>query len=83
MGKHERTLAAIFAHPTRGNLRWADIESLLKACGASIQEGRGSRVQIRLCGVRATFHRPHPRPETGKDTVDSVREFLKRAGIGP
>jgi hypothetical protein len=58
--KHRKTLQAIFASPTQANIPWADIESLLAACGAEITEGRGSRVRIALNGVRAVFHRPSP-----------------------
>ena len=61
--KHRKTLRAIFENPIRSNIPWADIESLLIACGAKISEGRGSRVRIVLNDVRAVFHRPHPRKE--------------------
>ena len=64
--KHRRTLEAIFAEPVRANVNWLDIEAMLKAYGAEISEGKGSRVRIALHGVRAVFHRPHPRKETDK-----------------
>lgn len=64
-------------------LRAADIESLLVACGAEISEGRGSRVRIALHGVRAVFHRPHPRKETDKGAVVAMRRFLTEAGVEP
>ncbi|HXW22177.1 MAG TPA: type II toxin-antitoxin system HicA family toxin [Rhodomicrobium sp.] len=81
--KHWRTLEAIYARPVPADLRWADIESLLIALGAERSEGRGSRVRFLLKGVEAVFHRPHPKPETNKGAVASVREFLKMAGIEP
>jgi hypothetical protein len=81
--KHHRTLKAIFAEPVRANVKWADIEALLEACGAEISEGRGSRVRIALGGVRAVFHRPHPRKETDKGALRSMRRFLSEAGITP
>jgi hypothetical protein len=56
---------------------------MLKACGAEITEGRGSRVRIALKGVRATFHRPHPQKETDKGALRSMRRFLIEAGIEP
>jgi hypothetical protein len=59
------------------------IESLLVACGASISEGRGSRVRIALNGVRAVFHRPHPHKETDKGAIVSMRRFLIEAGVEP
>jgi hypothetical protein len=83
MGKHQRTLEAVFARPARSNILWTDIEALLHAYGAEITEGRGSRVRIALRGVRAVFHRPHPRKETDKGSVESMRRFLTEAGIQP
>ncbi|MER2250748.1 type II toxin-antitoxin system HicA family toxin [Methylorubrum podarium] len=59
------------------------MEALMTACGASIEEGRGSRVRIALNGVRAVFHRPHPKKETDKGAVKSVRRFLSEAGLRP
>ena len=79
--KHRRTLQAIFENPVRANILWANIENLLIACGAEISEGRGSRVRIALNEVRAVFHRPHPRKETDKGAVMSMRRFLIEAGV--
>ena len=83
MAKHERTLAAIFAKPDRANIHWSDIEGLFAHHGAEITEGAGSRVRVALNGVRAVFHRPHPRKEAGKAAVKSVRRFLTEAGVTP
>jgi len=81
--KHRKTLRDIFENPIRANISWIDIENLLVACGAEIREGRGSRVRIALNGVRAVFHRPHPRKETNKGAVISMRRFLIEAGVEP
>ena len=80
---HADTLAAIFAQPVRANINWSDIESMLENFGATITEGRGSRVRIALNGVRAVFHRPHPQKETDKGAVKSMRRFLTEAGVQP
>ncbi len=80
--KHRNALKAIFADPVRSNIPWADIETMLAAAGADISEGRGSRVRISLNGVDAVFHRPHPRKETDKGSVKSLRRFLSEAGVG-
>lgn len=79
--KQRRTLEAIFAQPTPADLRWRDIESLLRALGAEIEEAEGSRIAVLLNGVPAVFHRPHPRPEAGRATVRAVRRFLELAGV--
>ena len=80
---HQATLGAIFSHPTRANIRWSAIESLIRALGGEISQREGSRVAARLNGVIAVFHRPHPRPETKKGAVEAVRQFLQNAGVKP
>jgi hypothetical protein len=79
--KHERTLRAIFEQ--KASIRWSDIESMLESYGAEVSEGNGSRVRIALNGVRAVFHRPHPKKETDRGAVASMRRFLVEAGINP
>jgi hypothetical protein len=81
--RHQKTLQYIFDNPVRADVLWSDIEKLLSALGAELSEGRGSRVRIHLNGVRATFHRPHPEPETDKGALKSMRRFLESAGIHP
>jgi len=56
---------------------------MLRAVGARMSEGQGSRIRIALNGVRAVFHRPHPRKETDKGALVSMRRFLTEAGIRP
>ena len=83
MGKHQKTLEAIFDTPVRSSIVWSDIEKMLIALGAEVSQGRGSRVRIALKGVRAVFHRPHPQKETDKGAVVSMRRFLMEANITP
>ena len=79
--KQRQTLERIFEKPESSDMLWNDIESLFKALGADISEGRGSRVRVALKGVRAVFHRPHPQRVTSKSTVRSVRRFLLETGV--
>lgn len=79
--KHRETLAAVFAEPISGSIAWRDIEAMLKAMGAEVIEGQGSRIRISLGGTRAVFHRPHPRNETDKGALRSLRRFLLQAGV--
>ena len=81
--KHQRTLEAIYAEPTRASLAWQDIESLFLALGGELSEGSGSRLRVALHGVRAVFHRPHPAKEASKAMVRSIRRFLSEAGVEP
>lgn len=81
--KHRKTLEGIFDIPVRSNIQWKDIEKMLIALGAEMSEGSGSRVRIALNEVRAVFHRPHPRKETDKGAVVSMRRFLISANVTP
>ena len=81
--KHRKTLAAIFTDPVPARIRWRDVETLFRALGGEVMEGRGSRVTIFLGDAKATFHRPHPQPETDKGAVRAVRRFLLQAGVRP
>lgn len=81
--KHRKTLRAVFEDPVRSDVAWTDVEGLFGALGAEVNEGRGSRVRVYLNDVRAVFHRPHPRKETGKGALRSVRRFLAEAGFEP
>ena len=81
--KHRRKLEAIFEDPARSNIARRDIDALLEASGAEINEGAGSRVRIVLNGIRAVFHRPHPHQETDRGAVRSMRRFLTEAGVTP
>lgn len=81
--KHKKTLEAIFKQPVQSNVVWKECEKLLEALGAEIVEGNGSRVRIRLNGVKAVFHRPHPQKETDKGALVSLRKFLENSGVKP
>ena len=84
MNKAQRdALNSIFLRPTRAGIRWAAVESLIRALGGEVTERAGSRVTAKLNGVTAVFHRPHPQPETKKGAVDALRQFLINAGVKP
>ena len=79
--KQRKTLKAVFAEPTSGNVYWADIESLLLAAGCRLIEGRGSRVRFEKDGDVETFHRPHPAKEAKRYQVRDARAYLIRLGV--
>jgi len=81
--KQRKTLELIFTDPIPANINWQDIESLFTALGATVVEGKGSRVRVLLNDRVASFHRPHPQKETDKGAVKYVRQFLLNAGIEP
>ena len=79
--QQRRTLARVLAEPAPADLRWRDIDTLLRALGADISKGSGSRVRVALGGVRAVFHRPHPGPNAKRSLVRAVRDFLIAAAV--
>jgi HicA toxin of bacterial toxin-antitoxin, len=79
--KQEKVLKDIFKEPIKSDVLWKDIEKVLIALGAEISEGKGSRIRLYLNGVRAVFHRPHPKKQTDKGALKSMRRFLTEAGV--
>lgn len=81
--KHRATLELVFARPVSGNVKWSGIEALFRELGAQIEEAEGSRVTVELFGVVRVFHRPHPRSDTDKGAVASIRKWLEDNGVMP
>lgn len=81
--KHSKTLAAIFARPTQGSIRFCDVEALVKALGGDVREGRGSRVVLQIGDTVKHAHRPHPAKEAKKYQVEENRAWLQEQGIKP
>lgn len=79
--KNRKILDTAFHTPLLANIVWRDIENMFETLGAIIEEAEGSRIVIELNEIIAVFHRPHPRKETDKRAVKSVRRFLIEAGI--
>lgn len=77
--KHQRTLARIRANPKPGNLKFRDLEALLKALGfKKINTANGCKF---LNGdFKISMHPPHPRPDDDKGCLTTVslviEEFL-------
>lgn len=86
--RHRRTLAALFAQPTRANLIYDEVVAMLRALGAEVDDRRaGSRVRVTLptaAGPQRTgLHRPHPHKELLQYQVRDLRAFLAACGITP
>jgi len=81
--KQRKTLELLFANPIPADIAWADIESLFRALGAEIRDGAGSRVRVKLNGVPASFHVPHPRRRAAQGRIRAIRAFLEDAGVRP
>ncbi len=81
--KHRQALADLFARPTRPDVKWSRVEALVLALGGAVEERAGSRVVLKLNGVRAVVHSPHPAPEMTRPSVRAVADFLTAAGVRP
>ena len=81
--KHQKTLKKIFETPTRSDIKWSEVQSLLSACNADITEGKGSRLRVALNDRFLNLHKPHPQKEMKKYAVELVRDFLINAGVKP
>ena len=79
--KQQKVLDSFFENPIRADVEWKDIENLHIALDATLSEGKGSRVRIYLNGIRAVFHRPHPKKETDRGALKSMRRFLIESGV--
>lgn len=81
--KQRKTLELLFTNPTPAGVAWADIESLFRALGAEMREGASSRVRVKLNGMPASFHVPHPRRRAAQGRIRAIRAFLEDAGVRP
>lgn len=81
--KQRKTLNMIFIKPEPSNITWRQVENLLLALEAYIENGAGSRVLVRLNSRKGRFHRPHPGKEIAKPAVEDLRSFLISAEITP
>ena len=81
--KQQKTLKKIFETPTRSDIKWSEVQSLLSACKAEITEGKGSRLRVVMNNRFLNLHKPHPQKEMKKYAVELVRDFLINAGVKP
>ncbi|RPI86644.1 MAG: type II toxin-antitoxin system HicA family toxin [Chloroflexi bacterium] len=79
--KHRAIYEAIFAKPNRLDIRWDDWITLLIFLGANIKNTAGSAVGVRLNGIYAVFHKPHPGSNIYPSDLKRIRKFLQEAGI--
>ena len=81
--RQKKTLALIFEKPTRSDLRYDDVKSLLMVAGADVREGRGSRVRFERGAYSVHLHAPHPQNVLPKYSVELIKEFLMQIGVNP
>lgn len=78
--RHRKTYNRVHQNPALRNITWNDVEAMFNHLGTVI-EGSGSRVNVEINGVDASFHRPHPEKEIKVYVVKKIRAFLAEAGV--
>jgi hypothetical protein len=81
--KQQKTLFQIFEKPTRIDVRYEDMKSLLSTIGIEFREGRGSRIRFEYAPYSVHIHKPHPQKVLPKYTVELIRDFLIKIGVNP
>jgi hypothetical protein len=80
-GAHQRTLEAIFRHPSAHNLEWRDLVGLISAIG-DVHEKANSDFTFAVAGHHHTLRKPHTKDLAGSEVIE-IRHFLKQAGVSP
>lgn len=79
--RNRAILASLLEKPTRVDIRWADIVTLITALGGTVTSKGGSHHRLSLNGKIGIAVRPHPQPTVARHTVNAVAEFLRKAGV--
>jgi hypothetical protein len=79
--KHQITYAQIFSKPDHTSILWDDFILMLEYLGADLKTKSGSAMGIKLNGVYAVFHRPHPQKTLYPSDLKRIRRFLLNANI--
>jgi hypothetical protein len=74
--RQQKTLSRLKDKPTRADVSWDEVQSFLKAIGAMVHEGEGSRVQVIFNKRVLRLHKPHPQKNLKKYAVEAIRDFL-------
>lgn len=83
---HQRTLAALYAHPLQHGVRLSRVEALLRSLGAEVEERADHRLHIRLPAGQETWLRGGcgvHHPDLDGEAVLRLRQFLRAAGVTP
>lgn len=79
--RNRAILASLFEKPTRTDIRWADIVTLITALGGTVTCKSGSHHRLSLNGEIGIAARPHPQSTVARHTVKAVAEFLRKARV--
>ena len=75
---HLDTVTAILSHPASGNVRWADVVSLVGAIG-NVDEQHNGKFRLTIGAETEVFERPKEADIDVQQIVD-LRRMLRNAG---
>lgn len=87
--KHKKTLEKIFEIPTRNDISYREVKSLLEYFGGIIKNGKGSRRKLSIKTEKIakplvrSFHEPHGSNSFGEDQIERFRLFFTILEITP
>ena len=76
-----KILRRILTKPVPTDLRWNDIESMLRGVGVEVKKRAGSRIALVKNGEVMMVRRPHPERAAVWATVRDIAAFLKVVGV--
>ena len=77
-GNHRDTLLGIFQHPTKHNIEWHDVLSLLEAVG-SVEQQHDGKFVVRVGAETEVISRPKSKDVDTQQIID-LRRMLTGAG---
>jgi hypothetical protein len=80
-GRHRDTLRQIFQHPTRHNIEWRAVTSLLEAIG-TVTVRHDGKLAVKL-GDELEFLEPPVGKDLDDQLVNDLRRMLTSAGYNP
>jgi hypothetical protein len=80
-GRHRDTLRRIFEHPTRHNIEWHEVTSLLEAVG-TVTVRHDGKVAVKV-GPELEFLEPPAGKDVDDQMVVDLRRMLRDAGYSP
>jgi predicted RNA binding protein YcfA (HicA-like mRNA interferase family) len=77
MGKIDKLFDKFLETPTRSDLTYKELETLLKKIGFTKFEGNGSRVKFLKNNIPIMIHKPHPGNILKRYVIKQLQEILK------
>ena len=77
-GANQRTLDAVFRHPSAHNLEWSAVTALIEKIG-EVKHKSNNEFEFHVAGEVHFMRKPHAKDIDGRDVI-KLRKFLQEAG---